>query len=133
MNMDFDSLLYSLVIGGTIVWSVVKNFKKAEKQRQTQTERSRPIIVENDDTVEEVRPKRQTTRVVSQPESGNEYFSYETMSERDFEQQFAENETSAEAATAATLQAEKPHINLSMDEEEVFKGVVWSEILKRKY
>lgn len=131
--MDFDSLLYSLVIGGTIVWSVVKNFKKAEKQRQAQKERSRPITVETDDTVEEVRPKRRMTKGAVQPEPNKEYFSYETMSERDFEQAFAENETNVEAATTATLQAEKPHINLSMEEEEVFKGIVWSEILKRKY
>lgn len=132
MSMDFDSLLYSLVIGGTIVWSVVKNFKKAEKQRQAQKERSRPITVETDDTVEEVRPKRRMTKGAVQPDPNKEYFSYETMSERDFEQAFSENVEENKHFAAA---AETPHpdIHLNMDEEEIYKGVVWSEILNRKY
>ena len=128
--MDFDSLLYSLLIGGTIVWSIVKKIKKEEAPRRVNKDRTRPITVEPSDVAEEVKPKRQTVRNVSRPEPGNEYFSYETMSERDFEQAFAEN---APSETVTAQNTEKPHINLSLDEEDVFKGIVWSEILKRKY
>ncbi len=129
--MDFDSILYIILILGSILWSVVKSFKKDEAERQTKKNRSgRPIIVEETDVQEEVQPQRRA-RVAPQPGQNNEYFSYETMSERDFEQAFAQNmeeETSAPAQTSTDSK-----INLTIDEEEVYKGVVWSEILKRKY
>ena len=129
--MDFDSILYIILIVGSILWSVVKSFKKDEAERQVKKSRSgRPIIVEEADVQEEVQPQRRA-RVAPQPGQNNEYFSYETMSERDFEQAFAQNmeeETSSPVQTSTDSK-----INLTMDEEEVYKGVVWSEILKRKY
>ena len=129
--MDFDSILYIILIVGSILWSVVKSFKKDEAERQTKKNRSgRPIIVEEADVQEEVQPQRRA-RVAPQPGQNNEYFSYETMSERDFEQAFAQN---MEEETNSAVQASTDSkINLTMDEEEVYKGVVWSEILKRKY
>ena len=130
--MDIESLLYSLLIGGTIVWSVVKKFNKEEKERQVKKGNSRRITVEPDVTEEEARPRPRMAKAAPQPAPNNEYFSYETMSERDFEQAFAENASAEETPTVAQ-RSEHPHPNLSLDEEEVFKGVVWSEILKRKY
>ena len=129
--MDFDSILYIILIVGSILWSVVKSFKKDEAERQVKKSRSgRPIIVEEADVQEEVQPQRRA-RVAPQPGQNNEYFSYETMSERDFEQAFAQN---MEEETNSAVQASTDSkINLTMDEEEVYKGVVWSEILKRKY
>ena len=129
--MDFDSILYIILIVGSILWSVVKSFKKDEAERQTKKNRSgRPIIVDEADVQEEVQPQRRA-RVAPQPGQNNEYFSYETMSERDFEQAFAQN---MEEETNSAVQASTDSkINLTMDEEEVYKGVVWSEILKRKY
>ena len=129
--MDFDSILYIILIVGSILWSVVKSFKKDEAERQTKKNRSgRPIIVEEADVQEEVQPQRRA-RVAPQPGQNNEYFSYETMSERDFEQAFAQN---MEEETNSAVQASTDSkINRTMDEEEVYKGVVWSEILKRKY
>lgn len=129
--MDFDSILYIILIVGSILWSVVKSFKKDEAVRQTKKNRSgRPIIVDEADVQEEVQPQRRA-RVAPQPGQNNEYFSYETMSERDFEQAFAQN---MEEETNSAVQASTDSkINLTMDEEEVYKGVVWSEILKRKY
>lgn len=131
--MDFDLFLYILLIVGTVVLSFVKNIKKDEQQRQVKKDRSRPVIVEPD-IEEEVQPKNKKARVVppSKPAPDNEYFSYETMSERDFEQAFVQHSAPETAATAAQG-TERPHVSLSMDEEEVFKGIVWSEILKRKY
>ena len=130
--MDFDSILYIILIVGSILWSVVKTFKKEEAERQEKKNRSgRPIIVEEVDEPEEVQSQRRA-RVAPQPEQKDEYFSYETMSERDFEQEFAQN---VEEETTISSVQNKPDtkINLSLDEEEVYKGVVWSEILKRKY
>ena len=129
--MDFDSILYIILIVGSILWSVVKTFKKEEAERQVKKNRSgRPIIVEEADVQEEVQPQRRA-RVAPQPGQNNEYFSYETMSERDFEQTFAHN--AEEAKEHTVKETENPRVVLSMDEEEVYKGVVWSEILKRKY
>lgn len=129
--MDFDSILYIILILGSILWSVVKSFKKDEAERQTKKNRSgRPIIVEETDVQEEVQPQRRA-RVAPQPGQNNEYFSYETMSERDFEQTFAHN--AEEAKEHTVKETENPRVALSMDEEEVYKGVIWSEILKRKY
>ena len=129
--MDFDSILYIILIVGSILWSVVKTFKKEEAERQTKKNRGgRPIIVEEVNEPEEVQPQRRA-RVAPQPGQNNEYFSYETMSERDFEQTFAQN--AEEAKEHFVKETENPKVSLSMDEEEVFKGVVWSEILKRKY
>lgn len=131
--MDFDTLLYILLIAGTVAVSFVKNMRKDEPQRQTKKGMARPITIEPDEG-ETVQPKTKKKRVMPQAETttDNEYFSYETMSERDFEQAFVQNAATETAATTAQ-KTEQPHFSLSLDEEEVFKGVVWSEILKRKY
>ena len=128
--MDFDLILYIIVIVGSILLSVVKTFKKDETERQVKKMRSQPIEAETYEE-EEVRPKKQRTRVAPQPEQNEEYFSYETMSERDFEQTFAQN--AEEAKEHIVGETENPKVGLSLNEEDVFKGVVWSEILKRKY
>lgn len=129
--MDFDLVLYIILIVGSILLSVVKTLKKDEAARQTNKNRGgRPIVVEDIHEEEDVQPQRKS-RVAPQPEQKDEYFSYETMSERDFEQTFAHN--AEEAKEHTVKETENPRVALSMDEEEVYKGVIWSEILKRKY
>ena len=88
--MDFDLILYIIVIIGSILFSVVKTLKKDEAERQAKKNRS-PVTVETVEGSEEVRPQKKNMRVAPQPEQNEEYFSYETMSERDFEQVFAQN------------------------------------------
>ena len=109
--MDFDSILYIILIVGSILWSVVKTFKKEEAERQTKKNRGgRPIIVEDVNEPDEVQPQRRA-RVAPQPGQNNEYFSYETMSERDFEQAFAQNmeeETSSPVQTSTILRLTSP-------------------------
>ena len=128
--MDFDLVLYIILIVGSILLSVVKTLKKDEAARQVKKMRSQPVETE---TYEEevVRPQTKKTRVTPQQKQNEEYFSYETMSERDFEQTFAHN--AEEAKEHTVKETENPRVALSMDEEEVYKGVIWSEILKRKY
>ena len=128
--MDFDTILYIILIVGSILLSVVKALKKDEGARQVKKMPSRPVEAETYEE-EEVRPMKKKTRVTPQPEQNEEYFSYETMSERDFEQTFAQN--AEEAKENLFKGSETPKTNLTLSEEEVFKGVVWSEILKRKY
>ena len=128
--MDFDLILYIIVILGSILFSVVKTLKKDEAERQVKKMRGQPVEVETYEE-DEVRPKKKV-KAAPQPEKDNEYFSYETMSDRDFEQAFSENMEDNRHFTAAT-EAPRSDMQLTMDEEEVYKGVVWSEILKRKY
>ena len=129
--MDFDAILYVILIVGSILLSVVKTFKKDEVERQVKKNKSRPIVMESIEDPEEIPLKKKKARVASQPERNEEYFSYETMSERDFEQTFAQN--AEEAKEHFARETENHKVGLTLEEEDVFKGVVWSEILKRKY
>lgn len=129
--MDFDLILYIILIVGSILLSVVKTLKKDEAARQVKKMRGQPVEAETYEE-EEVRPQTKRTRVAPQPKQNEEYFSYETMSERDFEQEFAQN-VEEETTISSVQKKTDTKINLSLDEEEVYKGVVWSEILKRKY
>ena len=128
--MDFDLVLYIVVIVGSILWTVVKNLNKDEKERQAKKNVSRPVAAEPVGGA----PLGQSRERPQSPffqEQNNEPFSYETMSDRDFEQAFAQN---AELHSETPQQeSASPALNLSMNEEDVFKGIVWSEILKRKY
>ena len=132
--MDFDLVVYIIAIVGSILISVVKALKKDENVRQVMKNKGRPVVANTVSDMEEVHSKKKTKAKVveSQPEQSNEYFSYETMSERDFEQAFSENVDENEHFAAA-METPKSDIHLTMDEEEVYKGVIWSEILNRKY
>ena len=127
--MDFDLVLYIVLILGSILLSVVKTLKKDEKERPAKKMRSQPVEAETYE--EEVMRPKNKTRVAPQPEQNEEYFSYETMSERDFEQTFAQN--AEEANEHFVKETDNQKTGLTLSEEDVFKGVVWSERLKRKY
>lgn len=116
---------------GWLGFTIFKNLKKDEADRTAHKNRQRPIVVETSDNDEDFTPKKESPRYSApQTPKQNEYFSYETMSDRDFEQAFSNNVEENEHIAAATPH---PAIHLNMDEEEVFKGIVWSEILNRKY
>lgn len=53
------------------------------------------------------------------------------MSDRDFAEEFGQS--AEETVTISDSPAPRPTVHLNMDEEEVYKGIVWSEILRRKY
>lgn len=131
--MDFSSIIDILFIIGAIALGFFPGVKKMLGEEKTPKKVVRPVYHEPEEEPEKVHPKRKKKTHVAppQPEQNNEYFSYETMNEKDFEQAFSENvEENKHVANAET-----PHsdIQLNMDEEEIYKGVIWSEILKRKY
>lgn len=132
--MDFDTILYILLMVGWLGFTVFKALRKDEAERTVMKNKKRPLVVETSDDAEEYSsPKRKASRTFTQqaPQQ-DEYFSYETMSERDFEQAFSDNVGDNEPI-AAPSQTLHPNLHFDMDEEEVFKGIVWSEILNRKY
>lgn len=132
--MDFDTILYILLMVGWLGFTVFKALRKDEAERTEMKNKHRPIAAETADHDETVPPRKKASakRPEQQPAQNNEYFSYETMSERDFEQAFSNNMEENEHIAAASAPPQ-PAVRLDMDEEEVFKGIVWSEILNRKY
>ncbi len=125
--MDFDTILYILLMVGWLGITVFKNLKKDEAERTAHKNRPRPIVVETTDETETAEPQKKTSKKKAarqQAPQEEQYFSYETMSDRDFAE---------ETVTISDSPAPRPTVQLNMDEEEVYKGIVWSEILRRKY
>ena len=119
---------------GWLGFTILKALRKESAGHTTKKNTSRPIVVETSDNSPkpgEGSPKKKGASpfVETKPQEG-EYFSYETMSDRDFAKEFGHT---AEETAATTPAATQPAMHLGMDEESVFNGVVWSEILKRKY
>lgn len=118
---------------GWFGFTIFKALRKETADHNTKKKPSRPIVVEtSDDSPKPGKgsPKKKVASpfVETKPQEG-EYFSYETMSDRDFAKEFGHTAEETAAAPAAA----QPAMHLGMDEESVFNGVVWSEILKRKY
>lgn len=132
--MDFDTILYILLMVGWLGFTFFKALRKDEAERTEMKNKHRPIAAEKADNTEAVpvHKKASAKRPVQQTAQSSEYFSYETMSDRDFEQAFSNNMGENEHIAAASTPPQ-PAVRLNMDEEEVFKGIVWSEILNRKY
>lgn len=125
--------MYIVLIVGSILISVVKTLKSDEKERTAKKNRPQPIAAETSDATPNPKNGKSKKRKThpffeTKPDDEKEYFSYETMSDRDFAKEF--EQTAEETAAVSTPQ---PSCHLNMDEESVFNGVVWSEILNRKY
>ncbi len=132
--MDFDTILYILLMVGWLGITVFKNLKKDEAERTAHKNRPRPIVVETTDETETAEPQKKTSKKKAarqQAPQEEQYFSYETMSDRDFASEFGQS--AEETVTISDSPAPLPTVHLNMDEEEVYKGIVWSEILRRKY
>ena len=132
--MDFDTILYILLMVGWLGITVFKNLKKDEAERTAHKNRPRPIEVETTDETETAEPQKKTSKKKAarqQAPQEEQYFSYETMSDRDFASEFGQS--AEETVTTSDSPAPCPTVHLNMDEEEVYKGIVWSEILRRKY
>ena len=123
-------ILYIALILFSIVFSVIKTLKKDETERTVKKNRNAPISVETTDPTDTGASRRRERASSYQTVQPNEYFSYETMSDQEFASEFDHSAEEAQTNNNATTQ---PHIHLTCSEEEVFKGIVWSEILKRKY
>lgn len=131
--MDFGTIIYIILIVGWFLFSIFKNMKKEEEERQAMKNRTHTVIVEENGEIKQQKSKKkkkaQPSPVMEEVNNG-EYFSYETMSDRDFEKEFQENVESEISMQHSENQ--NAGLHLTLDEEEVYKGVVWSEILKRK-
>ena len=129
--MDFDTILYILLMVGWLGFSILKAVKKGQSY-DTPKKNTRPISVETTEKKESGKSKKRETHPFFQDKpQEEEYFSYETMSERDFAKEFGQADEEELVVTDVT--PPQPAVHLTMDKESVFNGVVWSEILNRKY
>ena len=130
--MEFlDSIIDILFVIGAIALGFLPGIKKLLGGAEEAKKIVRPIRREVSEGKESPQPQKRKAQSAApkQPQS-EEYFSYETMSDRDFENLFIQNN---EETVTTTTDTTFKNIHLTMDEEEVYKGIVWSEILKRKY
>lgn len=130
--MEFlDSIIDILFVIGAIALGFLPGIKKLLGGAEEAKKIVRPIRREVSEGKESPQPqKRKAQSAAPQQPQNEEYFSYETMSDRDFENLFIQNN---EEAVTTTTDTTIKNIHLTMNEEEVYKGIVWSEILKRKY
>lgn len=130
--MDFDTILYILLMVGWLGFSVLKAVKKGQSYDTSKKNSTRPISVETTEKKESGKAKKHETHPFFQDKPREEeYFSYETMSDRDFAKEFEQAEE--EELVVTDLTPSQPAVHLTMDKESVFNGVIWSEILNRKY
>ncbi len=130
--MDFDTILYILLMVGWLGFSVLKAVKKGQSYDTPKKNSTRPISVETTEKKESGKAKKHETHPFFQDKPREEeYFSYETMSDRDFAKEFEQAEE--EELVVTDLTPSQPAVHLTMDKESVFNGVIWSEILNRKY
>lgn len=130
--MDFDTILYILLMVGWLGFSVLKAVKKGQSYDTPKKNSTRPISVETTEKKESGKSKkRETSPLFQDKPREEEYFSYETMSDRDFAKEF--EQADEEELVVTDLTPSQPAVHLTMDKESVFNGVIWSEILNRKY
>lgn len=130
--MDFDTILYILLMVGWLGFSVLKAVKKGQSYDTPKKNSTRPISVETTEKKESGKAKKHETHPFFQDEPREEeYFSYETMGDRDFAKEF--EQADEEELVVTDLTPSQPAVHLTMDKESVFNGVIWSEILNRKY
>ena len=132
--MDFlDSIIDILFVIGAIALGFLPGIKKLLGGEEVKKV-VRPVqqeVVEEEEAPRPKRKKSKDTLIPPQQPQNEEYFSYETMNDRDFENLFTKN--SEETLESVAAETQHSDIHLTLDEEEVYKGIVWSEILKRKY
>ena len=124
---EFLSVLLMLVIwlGPVIVKS------KREKAKNLST--SRPVLEEEDPFEEDaLEMESDFQNVGSNPDNSQEYFTYESDDFSFEKDKIQEHSAVDKSAQTIEIEQEAP-TDLSFDKDELVKGVIYSEILKRKY
>lgn len=121
-----EILIFVGVIGWTVVSLVIKQKSESAKQAVPKG-RPQHLEVEEDErhTVRTAPARENITK-----DSAAQPFSYETMSDRDFKAEFDKNSEEGINTAVDDHSAGNP---LDFSEEEIYKGVIYSEILKKKY
>lgn len=121
---DFLSILVLLLLG--LAPTIIK-LVKGEKNTPV---KAIPILEEeeNDEIFETTEMQKNESNLRNQ----TEYFTYETMTDSDDIVEKVSNPPRVETSQQSDNKAENIP-ELTMDGEEIYKGVIYAEILKRKY
>lgn len=124
---EFLSILLMLVIW--LVPAIVKSKKEKEKKLSP----SRPVV-EEDELFEEdaLEMESDFQNIGSNPDNSQEYFTYESDDFSFEKDKIQEHSAVDKSAQTIEIEQEAP-TDLSFDKDELVKGVIYSEILKRKY
>lgn len=124
---EFLSILLMLVIW--LVPAIVKSKKEKEKKLSP----SRPVV-EEDELFEEdaLEMESDFQNIGSNPDNLQEYFTYESDDFSFEKDKIQEHSAVDKSAQTIEIEQEAP-TDLSFDKDELVKGVIYSEILKRKY
>lgn len=126
---DLISILVLIILG--LAPTIIKAVKEKGKVVTP------PPVDESEfeETVYETASKKDVSKMrqtVPNSPNDSDYFTYETIEPEDGS--FVENEMSTAANFSQTTDNEMEKApQLNFDEEELYKGVIYSEILKRKY
>jgi len=110
-----------------------------EKMAPPQKPKAKPDPYFPDMDVEDPEPAFDNARTNTSEVRDRDYFTYEKMSDNpkvnsNFASKINTQESSqADSKNVVTPSEEKPKIELSLSQEELYKGIIYSEILKRKY
>jgi len=121
---DFLSILVLILLG--LAPTIIK-LVKGEKNAPV---KAIPILEEeeNDEIFETTEMQKNESNLRNQ----TEYFTYETMTDSDDIVEKVSNPPRVETSQQSDNKAENIP-ELTMDGEEIYKGVIYAEILKRKY
>jgi len=110
-----------------------------EKMKVPQKPKPKPDPYFPDMDVEDPEPQFTTASAGKYEVKGEDYFTYEKMSDGPrpdpnmAAKKSAQSQSQPESSKVQKPSDEKPKIDLSLSEEELYKGIIYSEILKRKY
>ncbi|MBO7445487.1 MAG: hypothetical protein J6T86_03670 [Bacteroidales bacterium] len=134
-----DILIFLAVMALSLIPSLLKSLKEGDvknARKPAPKVKPDPYFPDADQA-----PKRRyaTTRPTVQGGGKDDYFTYETVEDTQ-PRGAAPNKESQKAPTPEASaprveikQEGKSKIELSLEEEEIYKGIIYSEILKRKY
>lgn len=108
------------------IWQVLEDVEqkiKEEQQKREAQKQASTQVVEDGEVLQKKKEK-----IPKQAE----YFTYDNM---DIEEDLSKDECVKDSVfdTQISDNEEKRNIDLSFDENEIYKGIIYSEILKRKY
>jgi hypothetical protein len=134
-----DILIFLVVMGLSLVPSLLKVVKKDLQKTDHVPKpkpKSDPYFPDADKEKKSVRPRARTSTSASQ---NDDYFTYETVPDERFSSDLTslhddlKEEVQAAADKQGVVQQEKEKPGLSLSESEIYKGIIYAEILKRKY
>ncbi len=134
-----DILIFLAVMALSLIPTLLKSLKESnDKNAQKPAPKVKPDPY-FPDADQAPRPRYATSRPTVQGSANDDYFTYETVedpqSRRTASDQGSQKPSAPEApASRMEIKQEgKPKVELSLEEEEIYKGIIYSEILKRKY